>query len=156
MSGLWSMFWFKSFRKFFRKIAIFRNFDHWSEILSLSADRPISQDVCPPLSVLSPVATLPSSVVQLSPLPPSLGEYTVYFNDFWLEGQHIPGVYPHFNHWARICKRLWSPGIDSEESIPPAYVALRAGTTNRVAVSAPHGGNPFLGSLKGLQVRALI
>jgi len=34
MSGLWSMFWFKSFRKFFRKIAIFRKFDHWSEILS--------------------------------------------------------------------------------------------------------------------------
>jgi hypothetical protein len=29
--------------------------------------------------------------------------------------------------WARICKRLWSPGIDSEESIPPAYVAGRAG-----------------------------
>ncbi len=24
--------------------------------------------------------------------------------------------------WARICKRLWSPGIDSEESISPAYV----------------------------------
>jgi hypothetical protein len=23
----------------------------------------------------------------------------------------------------RICKRLKSPGIDSEESIPPAYVA---------------------------------
>ncbi len=36
--------------------------------------------------------------------------------------------------WARICKRLWSPGIDSEESIPPAYAAWRAGTTNRVAV----------------------
>jgi hypothetical protein len=51
MSGLWSMFWFKSFRKFFRKIAIFRNFDHWSEILSMSAGRPISQGVCPPLYV---------------------------------------------------------------------------------------------------------
>ncbi len=44
-----SMFWFKSFRKFFRKIAIFRNFDHWSEILSMSAGRPLSQGVCPPL-----------------------------------------------------------------------------------------------------------
>jgi hypothetical protein len=30
---------------------------------------------------------------------------------------------------ARICKRLWSPGIDSKESIPPAYVAWRASTT---------------------------
>ncbi len=29
---------------------------------------------------------------------------------------------------ARIFKRLWSPGIDSKEIIPPAYVAWRAGT----------------------------
>ncbi len=29
---------------------------------------------------------------------------------------------------ARIFKRLWSPGIDSKERIPPAYVAWRAGT----------------------------
>ncbi len=29
-----------------------------------------------------------------------------------------------FYTWARICKRLRNPGIDSEESIPPAYVAL--------------------------------
>ncbi len=29
---------------------------------------------------------------------------------------------------ARICKRLWSPGIDTKASIPPAYVAWRAGT----------------------------
>ncbi len=28
----------------------------------------------------------------------------------------------------RIFKRLWSPGIDSKEWIPPAYVAWRAGT----------------------------
>ncbi len=54
MSGLWSMFWYKSFRKFFRKIAIFRNFDHWSEILSMSAGRPISQGVCPPLPHIPP------------------------------------------------------------------------------------------------------
>ncbi len=30
--------------------------------------------------------------------------------------------------WARILKRLWSPGIDSKEWIPPAYVAWRAST----------------------------
>ena len=29
---------------------------------------------------------------------------------------------------------LRRPGIDSEDSIPPAYVAWRAGTTNRVVV----------------------
>ncbi len=28
---------------------------------------------------------------------------------------------------ARICKRLGSPGIGSRESIPPSYVAWRAG-----------------------------
>ena len=55
---------------------------------------------------------------------------------------------------ARICKRLRRPGIDSEVSIPPAYVARRAGTTNRVVVPARQAGNRFLGSLKGLQIRA--
>jgi hypothetical protein len=55
---------------------------------------------------------------------------------------------------ARICKRLWSPGIDSEESISPAYVACRAGATNRAVVPARQVWNRFLGSLKGLQIRA--
>jgi hypothetical protein len=55
----------------------------------------------------------------------------------------------------RICKRLRSPGIDSNESIPPAYVACRAGTSNRVVVPARQAGNRFLGSIKGLQIRAL-
>ncbi len=54
----------------------------------------------------------------------------------------------------RICKRLWSPGIDFEESISLAYVAWRAGTPNRVAVPSRQVGNRFLGSLKGLQIRA--
>ena len=49
MSAFWSMFWFKPFRNFLRKIAIFRNFDLWSEILSMSDGRPLSQDACPPL-----------------------------------------------------------------------------------------------------------
>ncbi len=49
MSRLWSMFSFKSFRIFCEKIAIFRTFDHWSEILLMSAGRPLSQGVCPPL-----------------------------------------------------------------------------------------------------------
>jgi hypothetical protein len=41
---------------------------------------------------------------------------------------------------ARICKSLWSPGIDSEESTPPAYLAWRAGTTNMVIVPACQAG----------------
>ncbi len=55
---------------------------------------------------------------------------------------------------ARICKLLRRPGIYSEDSIPPAYVAWRAGTTNRVIVPARQAENRFLGSLKGLQIRA--
>jgi hypothetical protein len=43
---------------------------------------------------------------------------------------------------------------DSMDSIPPAYVAFRAGTSNRVVVPARQAGNRFLGSLKGLQIRA--
>ncbi len=42
----------------------------------------------------------------------------------------------------------------AQESIPPTYVAWRAGTTNRVAISAREAGNRFLGYLKGLQIRA--
>jgi hypothetical protein len=55
---------------------------------------------------------------------------------------------------ARICKRLWSPGIDSEESISLAYVAWRAGT--KIGLSyRPASRNRFRVSLKGLQIRAL-
>ncbi len=54
---------------------------------------------------------------------------------------------------ARICKRLWRPEIDSDESIPAAYVAWRAGSTNRAAVPARQAGNRFRGSLQGLKIR---
>jgi hypothetical protein len=52
---------------------------------------------------------------------------------------------------ARICRRLRSPGIDSKVSIPPANVAWRAGTSNRIVVPARQAWNRFLGSLKDLQ-----
>jgi hypothetical protein len=44
---------------------------------------------------------------------------------------------------------------EAQESIPPAYVAWWAVTTNRVVVPARQAGNRFLGTLKGLQIRAL-
>ncbi len=37
----------------------------------------------------------------------------------------------------------------------PAFVVCRAGTSNRVVVPVRQAGNRFLGSLKGLQIRAL-
>jgi hypothetical protein len=49
MSAFWSMFWCTPFRNFLRKFTIFRNFDQWSEILSMSDGRPSSQGVCPSL-----------------------------------------------------------------------------------------------------------
>jgi hypothetical protein len=55
----------------------------------------------------------------------------------------------------RICARLWSPGIDSEESIPLVYVSWWAGTTSRIVVPARQAGNRFLGTLQGVQIRAL-
>ncbi len=51
---------------------------------------------------------------------------------------------------AVICKRLTRPGIDSEDSIPPAYVAWLAGTTNRVVV---HAGPSGWESIPGLHKR---
>jgi hypothetical protein len=38
-----------------------------------------------------------------------------------------PSTSSHYGR-AGIFKALWSPGIDAEASIPPAYVAWRAGT----------------------------
>ncbi len=46
------------------------------------------------------------------------------------------------------------PGIDSKESIPPAFVAWPGGTPNKVVVPARQAGNRFPGSLKCLQIRA--
>jgi hypothetical protein len=65
------------------------------------------------------------------------------------------GCIKHLPDRARTCKRLRSPGIDSKESIPPAYLAWRAGTSNGVVIPARQAENRFLGSLKGLQIRAL-
>ncbi len=71
---------------------------------------------------------------------------------------------------AWICNRLRSLGIDSngyrififepefvnvfgaQESIPLAYVAWLARTSNRVVLSARQAGNRFLGSLKSLNI----
>ncbi len=59
------------------------------------------------------------------------------------------------DNWARIYKRLRSPEADSKESILPAYVSWRAGTSNRDVVPAHQSGNRFPSSLKGLKIRAL-
>jgi hypothetical protein len=51
---------------------------------------------------------------------------------------------------ARIFKRLWSPGIDSKEWIPPAYVAWRAGM---IILYIPTG---FLAPIDFLKIPARI
>jgi hypothetical protein len=50
---------------------------------------------------------------------------------------------------AHICKRLWSPGIASEESLQRAW---RPGSILRVVVPAPRLGIDCVGSLNGLQI----
>ncbi len=79
-----------------------------------------------------------------------IGRYSLVPNSHWLQGICARITRAH------ICKCLRSPGIDSEESIPPAYVDWRAGTEHRVVVPARQVENRFLGSLKGLQIRALL
>ncbi len=44
----------------------------------------------------------------------------------------------------------------AQESMPPVYVAWRAGTSNIVVVWARQAGNRFLGSLEVLQIRNFI
>ncbi len=74
-------------------------------------------------------------------------------------GTNRPLLWP--TTWAQICKHLRSPGIDSNESIPPAYVVRRAGTITLLVVPARHArlhrlaeSNP--GVLKRLQIRAQV
>jgi hypothetical protein len=69
--------------------------------------------------------------------------------------QHLVIEHP-CNLQPGIFKRLRSPGIDSKESIPPDYVAWRAGMTNRAVVPARRAGNRFQGFLKGLKIRTLM
>ncbi len=52
------------------------------------------------------------------------------------ERAHIAQLNSSLQGRGHICKRLRSPEIDSEKSIPPAYVAWLAGTTSRVVVPA--------------------
>ncbi len=54
---------------------------------------------------------------------------------------------------ARISKRLWSQGIDSEQSILPAYVAWRAGTANTVELSTCRTDPAGLESISGILKR---
>jgi hypothetical protein len=56
----------------------------------------------------------------------------------------------------RIYKRVISLGVDSEESIPSAYVAWRAVTTNRVSDRPARLGIDYLCFLKDLQIRTLV
>jgi hypothetical protein len=68
---------------------------------------------------------------------------------------------PAYASWRnRFRQHTYPGGIDSaslrilEESIPPAYVSWRADMKKRVVAPARQAGNGFLGSLKGLQLRA--
>ncbi len=40
----------------------------------------------------------------------------------------LPAAHENFRIRAGTFKRVWGPGIDAKASIPPAYVAWRAGT----------------------------
>jgi hypothetical protein len=72
----------------------------------------------------------PSVRALLTTLPPpprssSISSFSLFSGIVLKTGQSCDGWL-----WARIFKRLWSPGIDSKEWIPPAYVAWRVGTIN--------------------------
>ncbi len=75
-----------------------------------------------------------------------LGNYIVH--PFWVS---IPRI---ISYKALICKWLRIPETNSEESILPTYVAWRSNPTNWVVLLAQLAGYQFLGSLKGLQIRA--
>jgi hypothetical protein len=73
--------------------------------------------------------------------------YSILFYSiiFYSKPRDIPRFYTNSQYIACICKLL---GIDSEESIPPAYLAWQADTTNRVVVPSRQAGNRCLDRLK--------
>jgi len=82
--------------------------------------------------------------------PPFTSRYVLYA--YLLFSRHVKK-----DSWARIFKRLRSPGVDSKESIPPAYVAWRAGTSNIGLLYRPARlGIDSWAPKKGLQIRALL
>ncbi len=92
-------------------------------------------------------------------LGPHEAYITLYHYNLFLHGFRL-----RERHCSEIGKRLRSPGIDSKEQIPPAYVAQRAGRINMVVVPARYttqtGGIDSLESIPGphkrLKIRALI
>ncbi len=56
--------------------------------------------------------------------------------------------------WDRIFKRLWSPGVDSREWIPPAYVAWRPGTITLFLLSSYSPHRLFKNSSSGISAVA--
>jgi hypothetical protein len=64
-------------------------------------------------------------------------------------GEYTKSLFVHngLKYTARIFKLLRSPGIDSKESIPPAYVVWRAGTTTPFPAR-------FLAPIVGLKIPA--
>ncbi len=106
-------------------------------------------------SLLTPVVPLSEG---LSLMPYSL--HYSYLDDLswvslitrWRRSPLLPVV----QYRARIWESLRALGIDSKESTPPAYIAWRAGTSNKVVVPARYAGNRLLGSLKSLQIRAQV
>jgi hypothetical protein len=63
---------------------------------------------------------------------------------------------PSFRIIARICTRLRNSKIDSKESIPPAYVAWRAGTIIAIRRVGPARLYWLSESIPGLFKRLLI
>jgi hypothetical protein len=85
-----------------------------------------------------------------------------HFRFLWLQPHHRvtsgPGYLPGSANKnvvrARIFKLLRSPRIDSEESIPPAFVAWRAGTTTLFLYSVPNPHRLFRNSSTDLDFQS--
>jgi hypothetical protein len=61
------------------------------------------------------------------------------------------------SHLSLAFSRALSTNVKgAHESIPPAYVAWRAGRTEKIVVQTCQADNRFWAPLKGLQMRALL
>jgi hypothetical protein len=81
---------------------------------------PTSMPQCLPIKIIVLPSSLPLYMPQCLPM---------YMTNLVYRPDSMPASMPACIHTrAGIFKPLWSPGINAKASIPPAYVAWRAGT----------------------------
>jgi hypothetical protein len=110
----------------FKKLACFWvNEKAHSETACLKRPQPWVKCSCPGVHIITVEKSIRTEPQREEPRGQSIAPSPSVYKEC---GPSLPYTRWSNISWARIFKRVWSPGIDSKEWILPAYVALQAGT----------------------------